>query len=193
MKVHILAKMQFDKLLSDNNINDGNVEKFDSIFFISIVDTDVINPFGPGAEKYLPSEGLLDQHFKEDHSNVMNLQFDDVAHDGEKSSTFSGKTRAFTEKQATKLFEFIKANREKETCIVHCMAGISRSGAVGIFVNGYAGGDWELFKRTNPAICPNGRIHRMLNAAKYNDFEDELQNFKDKKNGENNFKSKNSR
>lgn len=158
MRVHVLAKMQFDKLLLDNKITDGSVEKMDDIFFISIVDTD---------------KGIGDNtpHFKEDHINVMNLRFDDVEHDGESAPTQKYATKAFSEKQAKKLFEFIKANREKQTCIVHCMAGISRSGAVGAFVNGYAQGDWELFKRDNPMVMPNGRVSRMLNAAKYNDFE----------------------
>jgi len=49
------------------------------------------------------------------------------------------------------------------------MAGVSRSGAVGEFVNGYAQGDWARFKRDNPQILPNGRVLRMLNDAKYND------------------------
>ena len=157
MRVHILNKKEFDVLMANNKITDKNVEKMDSIFFISIVDTDV---FSVSREPY----------FKEDHANVMTLKFDDVEHDMMASPTQAYDTRAFTEGQAKKLYEFIKTHREKETCIVHCMAGISRSGAVGTFVNGYAQGDWELFKRDNPFISPNGRVHRMLNEAKYNDF-----------------------
>lgn len=157
MRVHILAKREFDSLMKQNKITDENVEKFDSIFFISIVDTDT---FSVSREPY----------FKEDHENVMTLKFDDVEHDMMASPTQAYDTRAFTEEQAEKLYKFIKANREKETCIVHCMAGISRSGAVGSFVQGYCQGDWDLFKRDNPHIAPNARVHRMLNAAKYNDF-----------------------
>ena len=155
MKVHILAKLEFDNLMRSNDINDENIEKFNGMFLISIVDTQ--NEEGP--------------YFKENHENVLNLRFDDVEHDLEPSPTQEFKTKAFTEAQAEELFQFIKKNRDKKTCIVHCMAGISRSGAVGTFVNGYAGGDWELFKRTNRFISPNGRVHRMLNAAKYNDYE----------------------
>ena len=157
MRVHILAKREFDGLMATNKITDENVGKMDSIFFISIIDTDT---FSESREPY----------FKEDHANVLNLRFDDVEHDLMASSTQAYDARAFTEEQAKILYSFIKAHREKETCIVHCMAGISRSGAVGTFVNGYCGGDWELFKRDNPMILPNARVHRMLNAAKYNDF-----------------------
>ena len=154
MRVHILAKREFNKLMEVNQINDKNVEKFDSMFFISIVDTDCDT-----------------NHFQKDHSNAITMKFDDVEHDLEPSPTKLQNTRAFTEAQANKMFKFIKANREKETCVVHCMAGISRSGAVGSFVNGYAQGDWELFMRTNKFIAPNGRVHRMLNEAKYNDLD----------------------
>jgi predicted protein tyrosine phosphatase len=154
MRVHVLSKMEFDGLMKQNGINDSSVERFDSIMFISIVDTE--NRQGP--------------YFNEDHDNVINLRFDDVENDNEASPTQEYETRAFSEKQAKKLYEFIKKHREKETCIVHCMAGISRSGAVGTFVNGFCQGDWERFKRDNPYIMPNPRVHRMLNEAKYNDY-----------------------
>jgi len=154
MRVHVLGKMEFDNLMKQNGINDSSVERFDSIMFISIIDTE--NKEGP--------------YFKEDHENVINLRFDDVEHDGESSPTQEAQTRAFSELQAKMLYEFIKKHREKETCIVHCMAGISRSGAVGTFITGYCQGDWERFKRDNPYVMPNPRVHRMLNAAKYNDF-----------------------
>ena len=154
MKVYVFAKYQFNKLMEDNSINDENVESRDSIFFISIVDTQ--------------SKG--GNYFKRDHNNVLNLRFDDVEHDLESSPTQKEDTRAFTEEQATKLFQFIKKHKDKETCIVHCEAGISRSGAVGTFVNGYMQGNWEEFKRLNPHISPNARVERMLNNAKYNDY-----------------------
>ena len=164
MRVHVLAKVEFDGLMVQNKITDENVEKFDSIFFISLIDTH--NKKGP--------------YFQKDHNNVMNLRFDDVEHDGgtprvlendpDLDNFDENRVKAFSEKQANELFKFIKSNRDKATCIVHCMAGISRSGAVGMFINGYCGGDFELFKRDNPFVLPNARVHRMLNAAKYNDY-----------------------
>ena len=166
MRVHVISKMEFDDLMIRNGIDDNTVEKFDSIMFISIVDTD--NLKGP--------------HFKEDHDNAITLRFDDVEHNGEVARVLVDdpdsllkdhtQNRAFSEAQANRLYKFIKKNREKETCIVHCMAGISRSGAVGTFVNGYCKGDWDLFKRTNAYISPNPRVHRMLTAARYNDLDD---------------------
>jgi len=161
MEVHVLGKKEFDMLMLRNNINDDNVDDRDKIMLISIVDTDIWND---GREHY----------FKENHENVFNLEFDDVEHDGEPSPTNWNKgTKAFSEQQAKELFEFINKNRDKTSCVVHCMAGISRSGAVGTFINGYCGGDWDFFKRMNPQISPNARVERMLNQARYDSQESE--------------------
>jgi len=155
MKVHVVSKNRFDTIMEMNGLDDSNIEERDDFFLISIVDTD----------KWIDTK---EPHFKENHENVLNLVFDDVEHDGEPSPTnWDEGTRAFTEKQAKEVFDFIQKHREKKACIVHCMAGISRSGAIGSFINGYCGGDWEDFKRTNPQINPNARVHRMLNEAKY--------------------------
>ena len=155
MKVFILSKPQFDSLMRTNNLSDSIVESRDSVFIISIVDTD---QFSVSREP----------HFKENHENVLNLAFDDCEHDGQPSPTQPEGTRAFSESQAKELFEFIKKHRDKDQCIVHCMAGISRSAGCGTFINGYCGGNWEEFKRTNPHICPNARVERMLNEARRN-------------------------
>lgn len=171
MKVHVVNKRTFDQLMVMNNITDENVEKRDNMFLISIIGTDTDNPYADNpdfAEQWAQQMG---HYFKEDHDNVMNLQFDDVEHDGGIDPMgIVHRTKAFSEKQAERLFKFIEKNRDKEQCIVHCMAGVSRSGAVGEFINGYAQGDWATFKRMNPQILPNGRVLRMLNAAKYNNY-----------------------
>jgi len=156
MKVYIWSKQQFDKVMIDNKITDENVSDRDEVFFISITDTDKF------------SDSRL-AYFKEDHVNVLNLSFDDCEHDLEPTPTQQTGTKAFTEVQAQKLYEFIKQNRNRKSCVIHCMAGISRSGAVGTFVNGYGQGDWEEFKRTNPFISPNARVSRMLNVISNND------------------------
>lgn len=144
MKVKVLSKVDFDNLMIKNGITDENVEKFDSVMFISIVDTDKEN------------------YFKRNHDNVINLKFDDVEISGQESYTKKDETKAFTEKQAAALYSFIKKNNEKEQCIVHCMAGISRSAACGRFVIDYTRGDYDEFKRTNNQMMPNARVERLL-------------------------------
>jgi len=157
MRVYVLSKIKFDQLMKENEITDENVEKKDQMILISIVDTDKFSKYG-------------EHYFKEDHENVINLSFDDCEHDNEASPTQKNKTKAFSEEQAEKLFNFIKKHKDKKTCVVHCIAGISRSAGIATFINNYCGGNWEEFKRTNPQICPNAHVHRMLNHAKYNDL-----------------------
>ena len=46
--------------------------------------------------------------------------------------------------------------------LVNCMAGISRSGAVGTFVQRVAGIPAEEFLERNPGLCPNGYVFKLL-------------------------------
>ena len=132
-------------MMNHFSITDDNVEERDLVAFISINDTG------------------KDSYFKRNHKNVLTLHFDDVDKDGETSPTNYGDTKAFSEDQANEIIEFIKKNSGAEDFIVHCHAGISRSGAVGRFINDYLGGDKELFERMNPRIVPNGRVLELLN------------------------------
>jgi len=157
MKINVVNKKLFDNLMKSNNITDLNVEQLKDSFFISITDTD---KFSTSREPY----------FKENHENVINLSFDDCTEDGQPSPTQPEGTKAFNKDQALVLYKFIKKHLEKEQCIVHCMAGISRSGAVGTFINDITRGDYREFKRMNPQIVPNQHVKSLLNRAYYNDL-----------------------
>lgn len=143
MEVFIKSKAEFDGIMKRKGITNDNVESYKATFLISINNT-----FGTDEVPYF-----------ENKENVMVLFFDDVEQDVE---THEGTAKAFTESQALELFSFIKKHKNKESCIVHCAAGISRSGAVGTFINDYFGEDWIEFKKQNPFICPNGLVLRML-------------------------------
>jgi len=108
--------------------------------------------------------GIEPSYFKSNHPNVITMTFDDIGNEIEGYLVF-------TKIMAKELFQFIKRNKNRKTCVVHCSAGISRSGAVGSFIQGYCDGDWEQFKKNNPHILPNGRVLRMLNQEKYNDID----------------------
>jgi predicted protein tyrosine phosphatase len=60
------------------------------------------------------------------------------------------------------LFDFIEANNNKISFIIHCSAGISRSGAVAQFINDYFDFDEEKFKLNNPFIHPNPHVFSLL-------------------------------
>ena len=80
----------------------------------------------------------------------------------------------FTNEQAKELYEFIKINKDKSRAIIHCGAGISRSGAIGVFIHSLYGNNspemtYEEFKRKNPRILPNSYVLRLLNRQLRND------------------------
>lgn len=71
----------------------------------------------------------------------------------------------FNEEQARQIIEFVNKINKKdddEYLVVHCDAGISRSGAVGTFINDYLGLDYKQFKDMNRGIRPNQYILDVL-------------------------------
>ena len=74
--------------------------------------------------------------------------------------------RAMTEQQGKQIIEFIKKIDPEKTeyLIMHCFAGISRSGAVGTFCAEYFKDyiDIQEFKITNFRIDPNPHVLRIL-------------------------------
>lgn len=145
MKVFIIGKETFDGLMKKRGITNDNVESQSKTFFISINDT----------------RGTDEVPYFENKSNVKVIYFDDIDQDIDDPKW--GLIKAFSIEQAKELVDFIDKQKDKESCIVHCAAGISRSGAVGTFVNDYFREDWEEFKRQNPYISPNGLVLSLLN------------------------------
>lgn len=152
MKVFITSKKAFVDLMKRKGITNDNVESYKKTFFISIND----------------SCGTDEIPYFENKKNVKVLFFDDVEKDLEIpviGTKVVQVVKAFTSDQAKELLEFIESHKDKESCIVHCAAGISRSGAVGTFVNDFFGGDFFEFKKQNPYIHPNGLVLRLLKDA----------------------------
>lgn len=151
MRILITNKENFDRLLSNSGINKWNVEEQDDIFFISI------NNPRDKQEPYL-----------ENAENAIVLFFDDVDKDFEVPDI---KTReklllkAFTKEQAQQLFYFVTKHKDKENCVIHCEAGVSRSGAVGKFICDYLRLDQLQFMQQNPYINPNTHVLRLLRNA----------------------------
>ena len=151
MKVFVMSKMQFKKLMVDNNITDDNVETKGDVMLISINDSNRAQGFRP-------------THFQRNHPNVMIMEFDDVENEGIPLMN-GGTAVVFSQKMAHDLFQIIKRNKHRKTAVVHCEAGISRSAAVALFIVGYCGGDYDDFKKRHPWISPNARVSRMLSQA----------------------------
>lgn len=121
--IKVLPQYIFDEEMHRRGINDENVEVIDDEAFISIINTKEC------LKHYLEDEGTK-HYFSENHSNVINLDFDDLEND----FVWHGHLfKAMDEKQAEGLFGFIERNIGKSFTI-HCRAGFSRSQAVGAFI-----------------------------------------------------------
>jgi predicted protein tyrosine phosphatase len=156
MKILVYGKLQFNRFMLYNNITDDNVETKD-MFFVSIN-----NPYDP--EIFL-SKGDVYSHFKQQHSNVLVMHFPDFGETMIENYTKMGVKpfHIFNEHKAKKIYEFIKRNKDKSLAVLHCGAGISRSGAVGAFIfDLYGDMTYEEFKRKNPQIQPNQHILKLL-------------------------------
>lgn len=136
--ITVLNRLRFNSVLKQSMITDQTVRTRDDLCFVSINKT-----------KTKRSEA----YFEQDHDNVLTLFFDDV---GEKDDN------AFTQEQGKKVINFFKRNKNKTGILIHCDAGISRSGAIGEFCADYFGIPYEEFKRKNPRVIPNGHVLRTL-------------------------------
>jgi len=134
-KILILSRNEIINYI--NTYND-----LSNIAFISINDTT-----GPYSESPL-----------KDINNISKLilHFDDVIEDNQQSPTTGiSHTHSFRSDQAKQIIQFIEDNKNKNY-IIHCVAGISRSGAVGTFISNYLDNvDYDFFKKYNTRIAPN--------------------------------------
>jgi predicted protein tyrosine phosphatase len=154
--VTVLPRFLFWALLKRLDITDSNVEEQSNRFFISINSTE-----GNDNEPY----------FKGKHNNVLTLFFDDC--DEYRKHPVIGSPGDYYEQipmsdeQALMVMDFIQRMDEKSEVFVHCTAGVSRSGAVGAYINDYFGRDWGEFLRRNPQVIPNSHISSLFKKLSY--------------------------
>lgn len=123
--------------------------KDEKIWMISILDSDADMLFPP-------------------HRNLLTLWFDDISPRTKYKHNLD--VKPFTYLQANDIINFIyKCQMEINhiNLIVHCSAGICRSGAVGRFANDYLELDQELFHKNNPNILPNEWVENLLWSVYY--------------------------
>lgn len=149
------SQFDFDDYCEKNHINDGNVEKHTDKAFISIIGT-------PEVLKDYLQEPHTEHWFKENHPNVLNLEFDDVSKDRVFGDIHA---YAITEEQAEKCVNFIEQNIGK-TFIIHCRAGMSRSAAISMFLHDFIEGyenikGREYLKKTWPNSDVSAKLKRV--------------------------------
>lgn len=140
MEILVLSQREFEEIMIKNGINNNTVELHEDTFFISI------------------HESKAKETYFDNKENVKVMRFDDCTFD------FADMV-SFTKKQALELLDFIDENINKKTCIIHCAAGISRSGAVGTFICDYTESDYKEFSKLNPHILPNILVLNRLKKA----------------------------
>ena len=158
IKLEVLSHYLFDEKMKEMNLNDENVENT-NMAFISIIGT-------PECLKYYLDEEKTKHYFK-DHSNVLNLDFDDIGED----VIYNGHHfKTMTMEQAEKTVDFIEAMIEKgvDEIKIHCRAGYSRSRAIGEFIYRYCienGIEVEYSDRNDYTTFVNQGVLRRLSHA----------------------------
>ncbi len=97
---------------------------------------------------------------------LLSMEFWDISSDA-KGPTMKEYPDAvvFDEKHAARIINFIdkiQKDNKDSTLVVHCHAGISRSGAVGTFACDYCGLNYLEFIDNNPRIQANSHVLRTL-------------------------------
>jgi predicted protein tyrosine phosphatase len=149
MKVYGFSREEFLDYLVVNNITDNNVENFKEEFFISIISS--------GGPMSVPV-------FLQDHTNVLTIQFDDVDADIRKwgrdiQDYVEAKT--ITESQASILVRFMDFIPNYSRVNIHCVYGISRTGAVAKFLQEYRGA--EIYCKSLDNL--NGKVFSLLKSV----------------------------
>lgn len=147
-KINVYPHWKFDDELSRMGLTDENVESFKDDAFIDII--------GKGAD-----DGLK-HYFSRDHENVLNLEFDDIDKEEEKFGT-QDTLYGMTREQAEDVIYFITKNLDRSFTIC-CAAGMSRSQAVGNFINQAMEGE---FDSTTLLPYPNPHVMALLKRIWY--------------------------
>ena len=143
VEIHTLSVADFKHTMQNNDLYDCNIEQRTDLAVISIG-----NSFEDSDPDDIFSNGPSSRWFRYQHKNVLNLTFDDItapekwqmmtlftrqSTDGSEpdENGISGSEYVlFDEEMAHRLVEFVEDNRKAKVWIVHCSAGVSRSGAV---------------------------------------------------------------
>lgn len=137
MDLKVMSKAKMKELLEINEFL-NNPEKIEGndIAIISVID--------PGKERLIPHN----------LKNVLVLEFPDID-DADASNSFNYEEDVIT---------FIKKHKNKSMFFVHCTAGVSRSGGIGMFIRDFYLNEYEkqYFDRFHKHLTPNALVYRRL-------------------------------
>ncbi len=157
IRILVFSHQQFDNVCEAHGWDDSNVESLEDMAFISIIGTDECRKFYMNDER--------DHWFRENHNNVLNLEFDDLFSD----KMYKGHLfKAMNEEQARLSVDFIENNIGK-TFFIHCHAGISRSQAFFRFITDFFPNIYskDCGRKDNMCVNPNLAVFSSLRRAFY--------------------------
>lgn len=155
--ITVFPHRAFDEFCKRNGLNDFNVGKKTDMAFISIIGT-------KPCLKYYLDESDTKHHFRFNHHNVLNLEFDDISQD--EIEWYGHIFKGMSMKQAEKLFKFIERNINCNFYI-HCRAGASRSQGVGNFIYNFYK---DMFESDTLLPHPNKDVYRKLSRCFYKKY-----------------------
>lgn len=168
-KIIVIPRHAIEGLFERTTWVSTNFKSLTDVAIISIFSYEGDHLITEKFEKRLKQAGCVD---------ILSLLFGDITNnEAEASLDKDLRTRLFTSKQARAIINFLDFLKTKpvKILLIHCDAGISRSGAVGIFACRYFGLNESLFRIENPNIQPNpyvyGTLYRESGLRKsYEDF-----------------------
>lgn len=151
MLIKTFSRYAFNTRLKSQYINDETVEQYPKMFFIGCV-----TGSSRDSANCVPA-------FADKHPNTISETFDDTSPNIE--SYFERKRRSnvvFDKDMARRLVTFIETIPEDaESVLIHCSAGISRSGAIGYYIANKFG-LIEQYVKENPQISPNPWVLELM-------------------------------
>lgn len=158
-EVQAYSHERFNEICQTNGWNDSNVEELTDKAFISIIGTEDVLKY------YLDEEA--EHWFRENHHNVLNLEFDDVEDD---IVWDDYKAIALSNEKAKEIVEFIERNLGSEF-LIHCRCGVSRSYAIAQWIKRnfpqYKGA--KLHDGGSPNMGVTQRLNKVLWDRAYSD------------------------
>ena len=126
VEIHTLSAADFKHTMRSNDLYDSNIELRTDLAVISIG-----NSFEDDLADDIFANGPSSHWFRKQHRNVLNIDFDDIAAPGEwKNLSKCDRYVLFDDDMARRIAQFVGENMNASVWIVHCSAGVSRSGAV---------------------------------------------------------------
>lgn len=122
-----MSAADFKHTMKNNDLYDCNIEQRTDVAVISIS-----NSFEDSEPDDIFANGPSSRWFRQQHKNVLNLTFDDVSAPEMTSESLNAGNGPvlFDEDMAREIVDFVDGNKDAAVWIVHCSAGVSRSGAV---------------------------------------------------------------